>query len=191
MASKGTIPWNKGLTKETNSVVEQYSAAKRGRPNEKTKNRHEAARKVRCGEYYDLIDRPEAWKIQCGCCDTGEINYIGFDTYFRAVQAQLSGKRVIRCGSCRTIGRIVKPESILKQIESRKNRIPNPEAAKIYSEKCSIRMKARHANMSDEDRKILGQKIKHGQWNKPQEEIDSWLKKGLIKENWKWKGWVN
>lgn len=176
--SKGElVPWNRGLTKQTSDAVEKNAAAKRGRSNEKTKNRHEESRKVRCGEYYNLIDTPEAWKIQCDCCDTGEINYIRFDTYFRAVQAHLSGKRVIKCNSCRIKGRVVSAETIRKQVESRKNRIPDPEAARIYSEKCSIRMKARHANMSDEDRKILGQKIKHGQWNKPQEEIDSWLKK--------------
>ena len=177
MANKGTIPWNKGLTKETSDAVEKNSAAKRGRPNEKIKNRHEESRKVRCGEYYNLIDRPEAWKIQCGCCDTGEINYIRFDTYFRAVQAQLSGKRVIRCGSCRIRGRVVSTESRLNMSVAAKNKKMDPLVVERLRSEKSIKMKQHHANMSDEDRKILGQKIKHGQWNKPQEEIDSWLKK--------------
>lgn len=171
------VTWNKGLTKETSDAIEKNAAAKRGRSNEKTKNRHEESRKVRCGEYYNLIDTPEAWKIQCDCCDTGEINYIRFDTYFRAVRAQLSGKRVIKCSHCRVLGKTFSDESRLKMSVAAKNKKMDPTVVERIRNDQRIRMKQHHANMSDEDRKILGQKIKHGQWNKPQEEIDSWLKK--------------
>lgn len=177
MANRGTIPWNKGLTKETSSAVERNSAAKRGRPNEKTKNRHEESRKVRCGEYYNLIGTPDAWKIQCDCCEVGEINYTRFDTYFRAIRAQLSGKRVIKCSRCRVLGKTFSDESRLKMSVSAKNKKMDPIVVERIRNDQRIKMKQHHANMSDEDKKILGQKIKRGQWNKPQEEIDSWLKK--------------
>lgn len=66
MTKKGSIPWNKGLTAQTNEKVHQYTLKKTSRPNEKSRLYHEASRKSRLGTYYSLLETPQEWKILCG-----------------------------------------------------------------------------------------------------------------------------
>ena len=175
MANKNTVPWNKGLTKE-DPRVEKNSSAKRGVPNEKTKLRHEEARKVRLGDDYELISKPEEWKLKCECCEEF-IEYTLFKTFYKEMKKQRDGKRVIKCGSCRNIGKTASEQTKKKMSESAKNKKIDPEVVKRVGKEHSIRMKKHHAAMTREEKKELGKRILEGQWNKPQEQIESWIKK--------------
>lgn len=171
--------WNKGLTKETDQRVLKYTLSKKGKSCEKTKLRHEKNRKERLGEYYNIINTPEAWKITCTNCEINEIKYIRFDTYYRREMKKLAGED-IKCGSCRQIGKVFTDETKYRQSISAKNRKIDPEIDRIKRQNHSIKMKNYHANMTPEEKIEYGKKILHGQWNKPQEEIDIWIQKRSI-----------
>lgn len=170
------MSWNKGLTKETDQRVLKSSINKKGKGGDKSKIRHLKNRIERLGEYYNIINTPEAWKITCTNCEINEIKYIRFDTYYRRKMKKLAGED-IKCGSCRQIGKVFSDELKQKLSISAKNRKIDPENEMRRRQGTSAGLKKYHANMTPEEKIEYGKKIVHGQWNKPQHEIDAWIKK--------------
>lgn len=86
MAKKGSIPWNKGLTKETDERVEKYSKTKsknqKGKPSKRAK--------------YSLI--PEDWFNICVICNKKQV-YTNRDSYVNAMR-MIADKGEYKCCTC-------------------------------------------------------------------------------------------
>lgn len=169
--------WNKGLDKETDSRVAKAAENRKGKGSVRLKELWADRKKEKYAEYFDLIDKPETWKILCEDCGEKFRIYERFISFWHAIRKQASGERNICCQSCINMGRIYSEEQKLRMSESAKNRKIDPETDRIKRENQSIRMREYHSNMSEETRIELTGKILEGQWNKPREQIEAWLKK--------------
>lgn len=176
MASKGAIPWNKGLSKDTDKRVLKNANSRKGKGSEKTKQAHEKRRIEVLGVHYDLLNKPDQWKITCTGCKVKEIVYVRFKRFHTNLLTIESGKDVL-CNSCHQTGRKPSDEAKLNMSTAAKTRKTDPVNEAIRSNKISEAGKLRYSKMSLRDRDELNKKIVHGQWNKPQSEIDEWLRK--------------
>lgn len=172
MAKKGNTPWNKGLTKETDDRVQKYSNSGKDKKGEASARRHEANRKKN-----GLSLDPSTWTLVCSFeeCDN-ILQYSSYQTYLNAIRATKNGSPP-RCTKCRCKNRNVSVETKKKMSNSAKTRKTTPEQEKIRAEKISTFHKERYATMTSEERAELNKKIIIGQWDKPKEEIDSWMEK--------------
>lgn len=161
MASKGAIPWNKGLSKDTDKRVLKNANSRKGKGSEKTKQAHEKRRIEVLGVHYDLLNKPDQWKITCTGCKVKEIVYVRFKRFHTNLLTIESGKDVL-CNSCDRIGRKPSDEAKLNMSKAAKTRKIDPVNETIRSNKIREAHKNRYSNMSPEERADLTDRISNG-----------------------------
>lgn len=170
------IPWNKGLTKETNRLVEKNASNRKGKGGEKTKLRHDENRKKNLGELYHIYNKPEEWKIVCTKCNSKEINYLTFGIFRRRYNDKINGKPVL-CRSCSCRGRIVSDEIKLILSEAARHRRTDPINEAKRRRGTSNGLKKWYANMSTEERNELHKKQRDSINNMSYEKKKEWYRK--------------
>jgi len=163
MAVKGNIPWNKGLTKETDARVKRnaqnISAALMGKPSTRIK--------------YSMD--PDDWYIYCDYCNR-KVLYKNRGSYMNAVLRQ--GKNIKKhCASCQNVGSKRSDETKQKMSIAAKNRKLSDEDRKIRRKKYSAAQKKRYKNMTLAQREELVKKRKQGLKN-----MDPLVKKNQYKK---------
>jgi len=193
------IPWNKGLTKETDERVRKTSG-----DNNYLRKRKVADRKIiydkneiekltlqlrgNLDSIYVDIDRyknltPDTLKIKnsniyTGYCDSCNcvVNYKGWYSFYK----YLKGNNVT-CRACQGILTSKKTKGVKKSDEHKKKLSEAAKTRKItvYNEnirstKISAAHLLRYEKMTDKEREELNAKIVNGQNNKPEHEILAW-----------------
>lgn len=164
MAHKGTVPWNKGLTKETDIRVLKNTNSKKGKGGESTKLRHERNRKEKLGDDYWLLDHPEQWKINCSRCKNKHIIYIRFASFYRSLNKIRQGL-IVNCNSCQNIGIQFSEETKRNQSIAAKNRKINPINDSIRKQKIQEFQRNRYQNFTEDQRQDLYNKQQLGYIN--------------------------
>jgi hypothetical protein len=112
-----------------------------------------------------LSHNPDDWKIECKNKCGNVYHYTNYGSYKRAM-SNIRKDEPPTCQECRIKemnGREVSEETKMKQSESAKNRKMTPEGMATRSRNLSIAHKARWANMNDEERQDISEKIRRGQ----------------------------
>ena len=169
MAKKGSIPWNKGLTKETNETVrrlgELNSIRLKGSISPKRK--------------YSMD--PNDWVVNCDVCGK-EIKYLHRGSYARRIRDKKKGIKV-KCKRCANLGKTYSEEARKRMSEAQKNRIIDPIKEKKRSEHLSKSQKKRYANMTPEEFKAYREKQILGYKNMdPNKKKEQYRKISLIRK---------
>lgn len=164
MAFKGTIPWNKGLTKESDGRVHKYPESRRKKISEKSKLAWIKTRKERLGDDYWLFEHPEEWKIICTTCDENIKTYKRFNGFYKSFKNKQLGLSV-ECNSCKNTGIKFSEETKLKQSIAAKNRNIDPINESIRKQKIKQAQQERYKNMSAQDLKSLREQQQMGYVN--------------------------
>lgn len=145
MANKGSIPWNKGLTKETDNRVDKYS---------KTKSEKQTGKQGKNRKY---SFNPDDWFNVCVKCEKRQ-NYKSRDSFVNAAR-KAAKEGEYKCCVCSADYQCSAETQAKKDRTAYLNSL-TPEQKKVeLSNMFSEIMKTRYANVSDEWREERNGKI--------------------------------